>query len=237
MSNSYQKMTVQNPSFVKRFSHTRRFVIALDLLNFIPADTFLDFGSGDGYIISMLEQRSCKPESIIAFEPIADQYLQLKTLLNEVNSKAIAIDNLSLLPALRFSKISCLEVLEHLNHETLSSTLSILRGLLAEGGQLVVSVPIETGMAGFSKNLVRFALGQAHEGASLSSILKSLFSMRIERPDHSYIGSHIGFNHKNLEFEFIKFGLKILTKKYSPIPALGGAINSQVFYVLRKEAY
>ena len=47
----YKDLIVNNRSFLKRFSHSRRFVVAVKLLDVRQSDEILDIGTGDGYML------------------------------------------------------------------------------------------------------------------------------------------------------------------------------------------
>ena len=48
---SYAKLTIENPSLLKRLSHTKRFNVALELLAIGRNDDVLDYGTGDGFML------------------------------------------------------------------------------------------------------------------------------------------------------------------------------------------
>ena len=133
-----------------------------------------------------------------------------------------------------FTKIFCLEVLEHFNAEQQKGHLRNMLSLLEAHGELIISVPIEVGFAAFIKNSLRILIGQRPENLNFKTLFKVLIGAPIERKQGDYIFSHIGFNHKRLEEVFENLNLKIIKKQYAPIPLLGGLLNSQVLYKLKK---
>ena len=229
----YQDLTIGNKSFIKRFSHSKRFEFAIDLLSFSVNDNYLDYGTGDGYMLKMVERSKTAPSLIVGYEPTETQYVQASFIF-EGSMRPKIYNSTNELCDEGYNKISCLEVLEHLSDKHLVVALFNLYEILSKDGLLVISVPIETGIAGFGKNLIRLALRQAHDGTSFSSVFKSLFGLEVIRPDLDYISSHIGFNHKRLESLFSDAGFYIQNKLYSPFPALGGLANSQIFFCLKK---
>ncbi len=133
-----------------------------------------------------------------------------------------------------YSKICCLEVLEHLSSANQAKEIERLLELLDATGTLIVSVPIEVGIPSLCKNLARLCLRQTHGNTSLKTILRSLFGMKIERGDGSFIHTHIGFYYQDLERVIRASGLEIVKRVFSPIKPLGRLVNSQVFFVLRR---
>lgn len=230
----YQDLTIGNKSFIKRFSHSKRFEFAIDLLAFCADDKYLDYGTGDGYMLKLAERSRTPPSLIVGYEPIETQYVQASSFISEgITSSKIYISASELCDE-GYNKISCLEVLEHLSDKLLAEALFKLYKILRKDGLLVISVPIETGIAGFVKNLIRLFLRQAHDGTSFSSVFRSLFGLEVIRPDCDYISSHVGFNHNRLESLFSDAGFFVENKFYSPFPSLGSLANSQIFFCLRK---
>ncbi len=230
---SYKNLTTHNKSAIKRFSHGKRFNVALKFAQLKEDECILDYGSGNGELFVVLG-KSNLPKKAFAYEPIDEMMQELSSHLNEQD-----LSGVQLLTSLdefktRFSTIFCLEVLEHFSAENQQAHLQKMKDLLEANGQLIISVPIEVGFASFVKNTTRMLLDQRPAALNISNMFKALFYKKIDRKDEPYIYSHIGFNHKDLEQEFDKVGLKVVSKRYAPIPILGGFINSQVLYKLKK---
>ena len=54
----YSNLTIKNRSFFKRFSHNKRFQKALELVSLNDESSVLDFGTGDGYFLSLLREKN-----------------------------------------------------------------------------------------------------------------------------------------------------------------------------------
>lgn len=228
---SYAELTVENPSWLKRFSHTRRFDFALALLAVNDTDDVLDYGTGDGFMLRKV--LSANPQHVVGYEPIETQYKQLVDAIDKLDARNVSLINeLGSIENRCFSKICCLEVLEHLTEENQRALLASIRKLLRAGGVVVISVPIEIGLSGLIKNIVRFLLGQLHPNTTLPNVLKSFLGWKIDRGDEDYISSHIGFDYRELEKTICASGFKIKEKRFSPFDRLGAFTNSQVFFVL-----
>jgi len=230
----YTNLTISNKSLLKRFSHGTRFKIAIELLNPSSEDTILDFGTGDGFMLKCILSTGKAPE-ITGYEPVSYMYQELKeSLATEINNEAISVVQTLDFPAGRFSKISCLEVLEHLSEENQRAQICRMRDMLCDDGMLVISVPIEIGFASFCKNIARIILRQTHPNTSVGTVLKSLFGIKIDRGDEEYKPSHIGFYYPDFEKIVLSEKLDIKTKLFSPIRLFGRIMNSQVFYIITK---
>ena len=209
---SYQKQTTQNRSFIKRFSHTARFTIAQQFAQLQEAEKILDYGTGNGELFVVL--RDIKAQQKVAFEPIAEMHHELTSHLKETR-----ITDVSCLQSLekvdtRFTTIFCLEVLEHFNPQQQQQHLDSMLSLLAEEGQLVISVPIEVGFASLVKNTIRFLIGQKPSLFTARNVWKAFLGQPIARPQGDYIYSHIGFNHKALENVFQQNPVHVIEKRY-----------------------
>ena len=229
---SYAKQTIQNRSAIKKFSHQKRFDVAVALTDPKPGDHILDFGTGDGYLLKCLAEAASNIK-LYGYEPVDKMYTQLESHMKSLSLDHIRIEQqLDLLPKAYFHTISCMEVLEHFSEPNQKIHLQAMKALLAPGGKLIVSVPLETGLSALFKNLVRMAVGQQHGLSSTKNLIRAVFGMKIRRKDTYYINSHIGFNHKALEKVFKAEGFKIIKKRFSPFRWLFGVLNSQVFYIL-----
>lgn len=224
--------TTDNRSGLKRFSHSERFKKAVELVNPKDGDEILDYGCSDGCLLELLNSTGVKLQ-IYGYDPLWSYYEVNKEFSN--GSREISFtDDLDTLNKGTFNKITCLEVLEHLEESSRKSALLNIKGLLAKNGIVIVSVPIEIGFSSLLKNIVRIFLKQTHENTNIVTIAKSLLMLPVKRRgDGSYILSHIGFDYKGLEHTFMEMDFKIVKRTFSPFSCLGPYINSQVFYVLR----
>ncbi len=229
----YADLTTESKSFLKRFSHGSRFNIALDLLNPGPEDKILDYGTGDGYILPMIRAANSHCE-VVGYEPVQYMFEELKDKMRESGVQGLHLrNNLDGLTS-TYNKICCLEVLEHLAEKAQMREIKKMMGLLSDNGQIIISVPIEVGLSSLMKNIVRILLRQTHDGTNFRNIVYSLFGVHFHRGEAPYIPSHVGFYYRDLEKLLLASGLRMRLKKFSPLPALNGVINSQVFFVLEK---
>jgi 2-polyprenyl-3-methyl-5-hydroxy-6-metoxy-1,4-benzoquinol methylase len=225
----YANLTIKNSSFFKRLSHKKRFQKALDLVKLSDTFSLLDFGTGDGYFLTLLKQKT--NASIVGYEPIADMFEQLENTISNNNNNIGLIDDLKKTVE-KFDIVYCLEVLEHFSSENQSRLLNQIKDKLKEQGKIIISVPVEVGFGSFIKNILRISIKQVERDTNTRNIFKALFYKPVKRAEEKgYIFSHIGFNYKKLEKVFVKENLQILKKEYSPFNFLR-SLNSQIFYVL-----
>lgn len=232
-SSVYAEMTVRSPFWLKRFSHSRRFLTAVRLLAPQFGERILDYGTGDGYLLRVIHSKSPGTTGI-GYEPMPEMYRQLLETLEVASGGAIQLVN-SLSGLAKVDKIACLEVFEHLLPHDLDAALHNMRELLKPNGLVVVSVPLEVGPSGFLKNMVRMMLRQSEDDATLRNLLMSLCGMKIKRKVYATHYGHMGFDHRDLERCFKVLKWKIVHREFSPLPLTMAVINSQVFYVLKPQ--
>jgi len=233
---SYSNLTNFNKNFIKKFTHNTRFSVAQKILKNnaqINISNVLDYGTGDGEFLKSLDKNFINLKDISAYEPLVERY-------DEVSDNTSKYKNISIYRDIqgidkKFDAIFCMEVFEHLNKKMSLEALNNISNLMKSSGILIISVPIETGVGGFLKNLVRIVIRQTHDGTNFRNLFKLLFGFKIYREsDVDFISSHIGFSHKDLVNLVQKVGFNIVKKTYSPFPFFGTPLNSQIFLVLKK---
>lgn len=234
MTPRYADLTLESGSPLKRFSHRARFAMAVDLLAPRAGDRVLDYGTCDGAFLRWLRARC--PEAVLAgFEPDPAYLAEARRSLADVTGSPELTDRAESLAAFRPTAIACLEVLEHLRVADQEHALATMKALLAPGGRVLISVPIEIGPASLFKNLARVALGQAHPNTDVGTVLRAALGLTrgITRgADEAYIQSHVGFDHRALPARFRAAGFHVRRRAVSPFPRLGMWCNSQLFYLL-----
>lgn len=228
--NFYSELTTSNTSFIKRFSHSKRFTTAIKILNFRSNDKFLDIGTGDGYFLKLVNEKKIK--KIVGYEPDNKMFKVLKK--NLYYSKNIILKKYLVKDSGPFNKISCLEVLEHLRLNDQKKIFKLIKKNSTNKSIILIGVPIEIGLSGFIKNLIRILLRQSHENTSVINIFKSLFNLKIKRRNSKYIKSHIGFDFSTVEKLILSNNFKILKKYYSPFHYIGFWLNSQIYWLIKK---
>jgi 2-polyprenyl-3-methyl-5-hydroxy-6-metoxy-1,4-benzoquinol methylase len=229
----YSKLTIENDAAIKRFSHTRRFKIALDMLKLEFGESVLDYGTGDGYFLISLKNKNSKAKAF-GYEPVSEMFDNLLANLRDSNylDEVQVFQSLDSLLDMHFEKITCFEVLEHLDRNLQKNALQNMKKMLRQDGLLLISIPIEVGFSSLIKNVLRIILGQEHDARNLTNIIKSFLCIHIERESSPYISSHIGFYFHDLEKIFLEEGLLIKQIVYSPFKYWGSIVNSQIFYIL-----
>jgi SAM-dependent methyltransferase len=227
---AYSSMTIGNNSSIKRWSHSSRFSKALSVMPPAAHDRILDFGTGDGHLVALIKQ-GCPSARVCGFDPNldpkADEIKQRFPDVQFVRNRDGITDGL-------FDKVYCLETLEHFVGKPLLEIVSFLTNKTSPDGRILVSVPIETGPASLVKNVFRSMMGQRHRGTTWKIIWDSFVGnmAAIPRPagESGWISSHLGFDFRTIPALFAQFGYVAEATAYSPVPFLGHALNSQIFF-------
>lgn len=217
MDQDIRPKKLKNGNKLERFSHGARFALAVGLVDKYEAERLLDYGSGSGYFLDLIQERL--NISGIGYDPFSKNERILRSL-----------DGISG----NFDCITIPEVLEHLDDEAIDSALDETSSLLSPDGIIIISVPVMVGLAGFFKIAKEFFGSQleAKNKYTLQAAIKSLLGMRQERfRNKNGIYFHLGFNHRYLErMLFERFSS--VTVVTSPFSALPPGLNSQVFYIV-----
>ena len=241
----YAEKQLDCRSSVIAFSHRARFEKALELAGRERGAKLLDYGSGDGTFLSLLDGRfgSCVGADIAAdqvedcrrrFAQVPDvSFCELRDLAGREHTHAYAV-------------VTCMEVLEHCPEAAARDALRDMARLVAPGGKVIISVPIETGLSFLLKYGVRTVAGwrglsdyRHYERYPLGEALRMVCATartHVRRPVYSGNGfefhSHYGFNWRHIERD-ARAVMSVERITFSPFPMLGGMLNSQAWLVCR----
>ena len=214
-------------SRLKRFSHGARFLGALRLLDLDETDVVLDYGGGDGHLISLAFEVQPKA-SYSVFEPATLE--EARNNLESLPGVGLYSATAAMAPAM-FSKICCLEVLEHVTPiNTIPSVLRDIHRLLRPNGILIVSMPIEFGPISLFKNIFRVIHGTPFPGTNLKTILLSAIGLPSKVPRAE---GHMGFDYRAILKLLLQAGFRLEETRFTPFVVAGPLCNSQVLYRLR----
>lgn len=228
----YELQTVANPSRLKRLSHRARFAQALRMIAPQPGQVVVDYGTGDGRLLTLLHRQEPRAE-YLGYEPVTEMHEQARRLLQASEVPARLLTARAELQGLQCDRLVCMEVFEHLDAPQLACAFDDLRALLRPDGRLVLSVPVEIGAAALVKNVVRAIAGQRNDNASWRNVAAATIGRTAGIPRHSragYIDAHLGFDYRVLRAQLRAEGFSIEAETFAPLPLLGAALNSQVFW-------
>ncbi len=236
---SYANLTRNDRNPLKRFLQRCRLRDALSLTACHDHQAIVDYGAGDGETCKHLA--ALFPHvRIFCYEPCQALREEAVEHLAGIPNAVIAAE-LHELPMGQCDLVLCMEVFEHLPPEQTEESLSTLHGLLRPGGIAVIGVPLEIYLPALLKgafrmtrrwgefdarplNVLRAAIGRPPQDRPLSEIAPGL-------PYHFH---HLGFDHRRLRRQIeARFTLQRVAG--SPLPLLGPLINSEIYYLVRKD--
>jgi SAM-dependent methyltransferase len=228
------------------WSHARRFATALTLARSFSGKRILDYGSGDGTFLALAMMADAPPAAAVGGE-------LLDSVIDDCRARYSAEPRMSFVQVTSldspehaggYDAVFCMEVLEHVFDW--EPELARMSRLLAPGGALVVSVPVETGVPVLVKQVVRTIAGWRKIGHypgttsySWSELASAVFAGRaqhVERPVFNFGGGpahdHKGFNwrvlHARLSQQF-----DVMRIVASPFSWLGPGLATQVWFIAR----
>jgi SAM-dependent methyltransferase len=238
----YQKQLGCDSSVIA-WTHRARFQVGLGLIG--APRRLLDYGCGDGTFLAMAADRigsGWGADLDTGQTEEAARRLAGFTNLHFCTIAALAEPR----HASAYDVVTCMETLEHCTEPVIEIVLRDLARLIAPGGRVVISVPIETGPTFLLKWLVRKAAAwrglsdyRYYESYSPANALRMIFAGRRQpllRPVYdegtSPYHSHYGFNWKTLR-EKVREHLIVESTHFSPLGFSRGLASSQAWLVCR----
>jgi 2-polyprenyl-3-methyl-5-hydroxy-6-metoxy-1,4-benzoquinol methylase len=246
----YARKQLFSRSRLVAWSHSSRFQTARRLAASRTGGRLLDYGCGDGTFLALVHDLF--PESVGADVDSA-QLADCAARFDEVPGVSFVstseLDEPS--HAGRYDVVVCMEVLEHCPADVQQNVLDQIRRVAAKDATVIVSVPIEIGLALAAKQAARAfaAMRGASEYASrerynAAEFVRMLFAgahVAIPRPETRIdagegrmirFTGHKGFNWRTLQ-PLLEQRFTIERRLFSPMPLLRSLLNSQVWFVCR----
>lgn len=238
----YARKQIYCPSRIVRWSHGSRFDVARRLVTPRAGGRLLDYGCGDGTFVAMVH-RDFRETVGLDVDPVG--IAGCRTRLGHLPGVRFGItrDALRNAPG-PWDVVTCMEVLEHCLERERRRVLDELASLAGATGLVVISVPIEVGPSIAGKQLFRALAGlrglgdyRHRERYSPLEMLRSIAGLPVDRVAfegysadgaYRYYG-HKGFDYRDLARE-LRERFRIRQQLFAPMPWLGPALNSQVFF-------
>jgi SAM-dependent methyltransferase len=249
-SGFYAQKQIFSRSRLIAWSHRGRFAASLRLAREIGGARTLDYGCGDGTFLGLLMNGREAPRIAVGADLstaiVADCRERFKA---QKGLHFVLAEDLER-PAHQgaYDTVYCMEVLEHVVDP--APMLDTFRRLLAPGGTLVISVPIETGLPVVVKQIVRRIAGwrgighyPGTTGYTPRELLRSVFArsaQHITRPvitteDGRTFHDHKGFNWRVLR-GLVRAEFDLVRESTSPVEWLGPQLGTQRWLIARKRA-
>lgn len=239
----YARKQLYCPSGVVRWSHGSRFDLAARLVAPRAGGRLLDYGCGDGTFVAMVHAGF---RETVGWDVDSAQIAGCQSRLGHLPGVRFEPASTASAPSsASWDVVTCMEVLEHCVDAERRRVLDRLASLVRPGGLVVISVPIEIGPSIAGKQLFRAIAGlrnlgdyRHRERYSPIELLQSILGLRIPRVAFEGQGSsgpyryygHKGFDYRDLAREIAE-RFTIAQRLFSPMPRLGPALNSQVWFV------
>jgi SAM-dependent methyltransferase len=231
-----------------RWSHGRRFKTGIALAREFRGKRVLDFGSGDGTFLALTMMGDDAP-AIAAGAELTREVVDdcRRRYYSEPRLQFLQVEELDRQnAAASYDAVFCMEVLEHV--VDWEPELARMARLLAPGGKLIISVPVETGLPVVVKQTVRRIAGWRKVGHypgttsySWSELLSAVLAgnrQHVVRPVFD-IGSGPAHDHKGFNWMVLRDRLRrqfVLERILaSPFSWLGPRLGTQVWFVCRME--
>ncbi len=232
------------------WSHGRRFEAAVSLASAFRGGRLLDYGSGDGTFVALLMMTPAAPAEAVGAE-LASEIVEdcRRRYRNEKRLRFVTVKDLDNPEHTgRYDAVFCMEVLEHV--VDWEPELARMSRLLAPGGTLIVSVPVEIGAMVVVKQIVREIAGWRKIGHypgttsySWTELISAVFAgnrQHVTRPvfdnGSGRTHDHKGFNWKVLR-DCLSRQFVIEQIVASPLKPLGPHLATQVWFVAHLRAH
>jgi 2-polyprenyl-3-methyl-5-hydroxy-6-metoxy-1,4-benzoquinol methylase len=241
----YARKQIYCPNHVVAWSHGSRFRLAALLA--AGGTRLLDYGCGDGTFLALTHGRF---ERAVGADVDEGQLEACRGRLGHLDGVRFlrTADLAAPAHAHAYDVVTCMEVLEHCPEPERLRVLDTLRLLVASRGRVIISVPIEIGPALLAKQFFRAVAAWRGQGdyrhretyaprellaAALARPNLARARYRVDTPQgvFEYCG-HKGFDWRLLESE-IRQRFSVERRLFTPLPAAGPLLNSQVWFVCR----
>jgi SAM-dependent methyltransferase len=234
----YADLTRNDANPIKRFLHRRRLKDALPLVALDGCQTIVDFGAGDGETCKRLA--GLLPQArIYCYEPCHTLRQEAIATLRDTPHVTIA-GAIGELPVAQCDLLLCMEVFEHLPRAQIEESLDVIDSLLRPGGFALIGVPLEIFLPALVKGVFRMTRRWSQFDARPTNILRAAIGRPPRARPQSEIAPglpyhfhHLGFDHRVLRRQLeSRFAIQRVVG--SPVPWLGAALNSEIYFVARK---
>jgi SAM-dependent methyltransferase len=228
------------------WSHSRRFRTGLALVREFRGKRVLDFGSGDGTFLALAMMSADAPAvatgAELTHEVVDDCRRRYR---EEPRLRFLRVPDLDTPEHARaYDAVFCMEVLEHV--VDWNPVIGQMARLLAPGGKLIVSVPVETGVPVLVKQTVRCIAGWRKVGhypgttsyswPELLSAVAAGNRQHVVRPVFD-MGAGPAHDHKGFNWRVLRDRLNrdfvVEQVLASPFSWLGPGLATQVWFICR----
>lgn len=233
---SYSSYTYDSPSFLVRFPHRKRNMLVSEAISSLGSKSWLDYGAGDGALVSVLRNKGALPAKVVLYEPVdtmRDQLIAKVGFPNAGVSNTVAWEDLL---SEKYDLVTALEVLEHLPLPERIKFYSLLATTLEDEGKCLIELPVEYGPILLLKEIGRKFIKHRISEYSSRELVDTFFGrvhdshLRYDLTDsRTFISPHRGFDLKMLLRELNSIG-KCKEIVRSPFNLLPRMFNQAVLF-------
>lgn len=240
---SYARKQLYETGGVISWSHGSRFEMARTLARPFAGQKLLDYGCGDGTFLTYV--------SDLVPDAVGTDINPTQIPVGDDKNFFVLSDDFRKSHQRHFDVAFCMEVIEHCGEADADQVLRDLFMFVKPGGRVVISVPNEIGLSLLAKEFFRTLaafrkVGQYEhkENYRARELFKMVFAGKrsaIPRPLYQgkifdktvHYHGHKGFNWKSFQHKLEQY-FEVERREFSPLPALKSALNSQVWFVLKR---
>jgi SAM-dependent methyltransferase len=232
------------------WSHQSRFRRGVELSARFAGKKVLDYGAGDGTFLAFLMQSPHPPAMAVGAEIDSGQVEDCQRRLgNDTRLSFVLAPELDK-PEHQgaYDALVCMEVLEHV--VDVDTMLAGFARWVKPGGEILISVPVETGLPLLVKQTARNIAGWRglgdYPGTSpytWDQLFRSVFAgeqQHIQRPVHHRTDGFDVHDHKGFNWMWLRKRLSerfdLLETTASPIGWFSPRLGSQAWFLLRRRA-
>lgn len=226
----YSSYTYAHPSWFVRYPHLKRNRLVAAKIIESRSKAWLDYGAGDGALLSELIKMNALPTVTVCYEPDSHMHLQLAQNVSKLEKHSSSIKLTRSISDTEgvFDLVTALEVLEHLPLPERIRFYGFLARNTTNDGTVLLEVPVEYGPILLVKELGRkFLKGRISE-YSFRELLEAAFggaifdahSRYLSADNRMFISPHRGFDLDRLLNELRSIGIveEVLRSPFSFLP-------------------
>lgn len=198
---TYRKKTLRNIPHILRL---RKILRIVKKMSPSKGDPYADIGCSNGYITNILHEKfSLGPAT--GFDHTMDNILLARERYTKINFEFIDLNTPIANEIGQYKILTCFETLEHVG--SLRQAVQNILTMGMPGSKVLMSVPIETGLVGILKFLVKsfilkYSLEELPERPSKMTYFSDLVKgtrMSKFRDSRSGWGTHFGFDYRDVD--------------------------------------
>jgi 2-polyprenyl-3-methyl-5-hydroxy-6-metoxy-1,4-benzoquinol methylase len=161
--------------------------------------TYADFGCSNGYLTNLLAGFIDARQSY-GFDSDTDNLKAAQAVYPAINFQKLDLNKHQ--ADFQFDFVTCLETLEHVGN--LNNALQALLNSVKPGGTLLITVPIEIGLVGLGKIILKRSLGREIQELGIEPkdyLFALLRGRRLShfRPGNERYATHLGFDYRDVD--------------------------------------